>query len=61
MDKRKERGGDHKSDEFKSKGPSEPIDSKRSAEITGEVLGISATKVKKARTVMDLGDKETKG
>jgi len=59
MDKRKERGGDHKSDEFKSKSSSEPIENKRSAEITGEVLGVSATKVKKARTVMDHGNEET--
>jgi len=62
MDKRKKRGGDHKSEEFKSKASDEAIDSEvsKSAEKTAETLGISRAKVEKARTVMDHGDQETK-
>lgn len=47
-----------KSDEAKSKGASETID--RSADVTAEIVGTSSTKVKKARTVIDHADEETK-
>jgi hypothetical protein len=59
-DKRKERGGDHKSYEFKSNVPDGTIE-KPSREITAELLGVSPRKVSRARTVMDHGDEETKG
>lgn len=49
VDKVKERGGDRKSVEAKSKGSSEPIDS--SADQTAKIVGTSASKVKKARKV----------
>jgi hypothetical protein len=49
VDKVKERGGDRKSEEVKSKGSSEPID--RPADQTAAIVGTSATKVKKARKV----------
>ena len=58
VDKRRERGGDRKSEKAKSKGASEPIDS--SAKLTAEIVGTSETKIKKARAVMEHGDEETK-
>jgi hypothetical protein len=58
MDKRKERGGDHKTDEGKSNAQSCAID--RSSQQTAQTLGISARKVEQARTVMDHGDEATK-
>jgi len=61
VDKRKQRGGDHKSEGFqKSKGSVEPIDSKPSAETTAEIVGTSASKVKKIRYIEDHADDETK-
>lgn len=60
MDRRKGRGGDHKSDEFKSKTSDEVFDFTISSQKTGDALGISRLKVEKARTVMRHGDKETK-
>lgn len=52
----KERGGDRKSEEAKSKSSSEPIDS--SAEQTAKIVGTSQAKVERARTV--LADPEEK-
>jgi ParB-like chromosome segregation protein Spo0J len=57
VDKRKKRGGDHKSKEAKSKGATEPIDS--SAKVTTGIVGTSESKVKKARTILDHADKDT--
>jgi hypothetical protein len=48
VDQVKERGGDRKSEEAKSKGSSELIDS---ATQTAAIVGTSASKVKKARKV----------
>ena len=53
LDKRKKRGGDHKSQDAKSMGPVEPIDPRRSADVTADVLGVSPSTVKRARTVND--------
>ncbi len=53
IDKRKDRGGDHKSGDFQeAKGSSGPIDS---AEITAGILGVSPSKVKKIRTILAHG------
>jgi len=61
LDRKRERGGDRKSDEFReSKGRSRPIDNLRSAKETAEVVGIGTTKVKEARTLLDHADEETK-
>jgi len=58
VDRRKDRGGDHKSGDFqKSKSSSEPI---ASAETTARIIGTSASKVKKVRTILDHADDETK-
>jgi len=57
VDKRKEQGGDRRSEDFKSSG--EPLKEK-SADKTAKILGTSSTKVKKARTVIDHAGKETK-
>jgi len=58
MDKRKERGGDHRSEEFKSKAQDCAIE--KSVQQTAQTLGISPRKVEQARTVLDHGDQETK-
>ncbi|UCF85473.1 MAG: hypothetical protein JSV50_07520, partial [Desulfobacteraceae bacterium] len=60
IDKRKQRGGDRKSEQVKSKGSSEPIDSVSSAEETARLVGTSPTKVKKVRSVLDHADQETR-
>jgi len=57
VDGKKQRGGDRKSKEAKSKGSSEPIDS---AKETAKIVGTSETKVKKARTIFDHADEEIK-
>ncbi len=60
VDSRKTRGGDRKSEAAKSKGPSGPIETKSSAQQTADIVGTSQNKVKKARTVIDHADKQTK-
>jgi len=50
VDKLKERGGDRKSEEVKSMGPSEPIE--RSAAKTAKITGTSESKVKRVRAVL---------
>jgi len=62
VDKRKEKGGDRKSEDFqesKSKSAIAPIE-KTSAEKTAEAVGTSPDKVKRARVVLDHADEETK-
>jgi hypothetical protein len=51
LDKRRQRGGDRKSEE--SKAPCGAIDNGKSAEETADALGISSRKVERARTVID--------
>jgi protein gp37/ParB-like chromosome segregation protein Spo0J len=58
VDKVRERGGDRKSEEAKSKTSIGAIDSKRSSEQTAKVVGISPRKVERARKV--LSDPEEK-
>lgn len=55
--KLKKRGGDHKSEGFKSKAPDGAFD--KSSQEIAQKLGISARKVERVRTVMDHGDVET--
>jgi hypothetical protein len=57
VDERKPRGGDHKSEEAKSKRSSDPIDSKPSREKTAALTGTSETKVKKIRAIVDHAEK----
>ncbi len=55
LDRRKTRGGDHKSDTFKekSKAPNGAIDRKeKSARRTAKLVGVSTRKVERARTVL---------
>jgi hypothetical protein len=61
LDRKKSRGGDRRSEEAKSKVQGCTIENERSqsAQITGELLGISERKVKQARTVMDHADEAT--
>lgn len=57
VDKRRERGGDRRSEDAKSKGANAPIE--RSAEITANIVGTSPDKVKRARSVLsDQKEKE---
>jgi ParB-like chromosome segregation protein Spo0J len=59
VDKTKQRGGDRKSE--KSKASSDAIDPQgKSSEETAKVVGTSARKVEKARTVIKNADPETK-
>jgi len=61
VDKLKERGGDHKSEEFQeSKLPSESIDPEESAEVTAKIVGTSKSKVNKIRYIDKHADDETK-
>jgi len=63
LDKRRSRGGDHKSAEYqaKSKAPDGGIDSRSaSAKATAQTIGISPRKVERARTVLDNADPETR-
>jgi protein gp37 len=67
LDKLKEKGGDHKSEEFqkeKSKVSTQTIDNskneEKSATTTAKVVGTSRDKVAKARTIRDHADKKTK-
>jgi hypothetical protein len=60
VDKRQERGGDRKSEEAKSKSPSGGIEKSKSpsAQETARIVGASARKVERARSV--LSDPEEK-
>jgi len=58
VDKRRERGGDRRSEKAKSKSSSEPIDS--SAKETAKIVGTSESKVKKVRAILDHADDKTK-
>jgi ParB family chromosome partitioning protein len=60
VDKRQERGGDRKSEEAKSKAPSGGIEKSKSpsAQETARIVGASARKVERARSV--LSDPEEK-
>jgi len=65
LDNRKERGGDHKSEEFQvSKLPSGNFETlqleKKSHEKTAEVIGISPRKVSRTRIVLDYANEQTK-
>ena len=61
LDKRKERGGDHKSNAAKSKAQRCAIDpnTRKSASDTAATLGTSARKVEQVRTIMDHGKEES--
>jgi len=52
LDRRKQRGGDHKSVEAKSKASSDAFDPK-SAQTVAETIGTSTRKVEKARAILD--------
>jgi len=58
VDHRRQRGGDHTTEEGKAKSASQPIAS--SAQETAKIVGTSEDKVKKARTVLDHADEKTK-
>jgi len=58
VDKRKRRGGDHKSEE--SKAPSGAIEKGKSSKETAAIVGTSARKVEKVRRILSKGDKKTK-
>ena len=58
LDKRRERGGDRKSEAAKSKAPHGAID--KSATETAEIIGTSTRKVEKARAVLDKAAPEVK-
>ncbi|MBI5247880.1 MAG: hypothetical protein HY912_00160 [Desulfomonile tiedjei] len=62
LDKRKQRGGDRRSEAAQSKVQHWPIENEQSssAQETGNLLGISERKVKQTRTVMDHADEVTK-
>jgi protein gp37 len=63
LDRRKQRGGDHKSENYKkSKPPNGGIDSGKSvsAKETAKVVGISLRKVERARTVLEHADEPVK-
>ena len=53
LDKIKDRGGDHKSDQFKIKNLKVNYCSEPTATRTAELLGIGTNKVNDARTVLD--------
>jgi hypothetical protein len=58
LDTLKPRGGDRRSDEVKSKASSDAIEkpSSKSAQDTADLLGISASKVERLRSVLKHGD-----
>ena len=60
LDKRRERGGDRKSVNYrvKSKPPNGAIG--KSAQETAQTVGVSTRKVERARTVLDKADEDTK-
>ncbi len=62
LDKRKQRGGDRRSEAAQSKVQHCPIENEQSssAQETGNILGISERKVKQTRTVMAHADEATK-
>jgi len=72
VDKRKPRGGDRKSGAVKSKASSDAIDVDKagksksaiqpfdSAQETAKIVGTSRDKVKKARTILDHADEDTR-
>jgi ParB-like chromosome segregation protein Spo0J len=62
LDEKRKRGGDRKSEDAKSKTPTGAIDSKpaRSSKETAQLLGTSARKVERARTVLNHADEKTK-
>jgi len=59
LDRRKQRGGDHKSVEAKSKASSDAFDPK-SAQTVAETIGTSTRKVEKARAILDYAPPEVK-
>ncbi|MBW1992655.1 MAG: DUF5131 family protein [Deltaproteobacteria bacterium] len=63
LDKRRQRGGDHKSEEFKKSKPSnEGIETGKSASAkeTAKLVGVSRVKVERARTVLEHGEEPVK-
>jgi protein gp37 len=60
LDQRKQRGGDRKSEEAKSKVSGDTIDSGPTAEHTAELLGVSPATVNRARAVNDHASQATK-
>jgi ParB family chromosome partitioning protein len=60
VDKRKPRGGDRRSESSKSKGSTEPIETKSSARETADIIGTSDTKVKKVRFIRANADEQLK-
>lgn len=63
LDKRRQRGGDHKSQIYRKTKPSiEGIYSGKSASAkeTASIVGVSRAKVERARTVLDRADEEVK-
>ena len=60
LDRRKQRGGDHKSAKFqeKSKAPDGAID--KTSQETARVIGISPRKVERTRTILEHADEEMK-
>ncbi len=60
VDSRRQRGGDHKSEEAKKSKGSGGLFDFSSAKKTAKAVGTSESKVKKSRTVTDHADEETK-
>jgi hypothetical protein len=56
VDKRKARGGDHKSEEAKSKASLDAIE--KSSHVTAELTGTSPKKVEKIRAIADFAEKQ---
>jgi hypothetical protein len=54
VDKRKQRGGDHRSEHAKSKPSSDGIET--SAAATAELVGTSPRKVEKVRSIFDYAE-----
>lgn len=61
FDNRKKRGGDHKSEEAKSKTSLEVFDPICTAQELADSVGVSKTQVERARVVLDTGNDEIKG
>lgn len=57
LDKRRKRGGDHKSQEAKSISRNQEIDT---SETTGQILGIGKNKISQIRAIRDYGSDDTK-
>lgn len=53
VDKRRDRGGDRRSEEARSKASNEAIEKVKSAEETARIVGTSRAKVERARAVLD--------